>query len=168
MCVCVCWNAVSLRNGLIIWCSILFCFSCMFSSLKQTILNSMHKYQPRFHLVRANDILKLPYSTFRTYVFKETEFIAVTAYQNEKVRVFSPNTCVHILYLLSSPFSFLILHSPLYWLIPFFLLNTPPSSLFPHPLLTHSSSPLSKLHSPLVLRFRLSFLPLFYNATYTV
>lgn len=50
-----------------------------------TILNSMHKYQPRFHLVRANDILKLPYSTFRTYVFKETEFIAVTAYQNEKV-----------------------------------------------------------------------------------
>uniref|UniRef100_A0A1A9ZGP5 T-box domain-containing protein n=1 Tax=Glossina pallidipes TaxID=7398 RepID=A0A1A9ZGP5_GLOPL len=51
----------------------------------ETILNSMHKYQPRFHLVRANDILKLPYSTFRTYVFKETEFIAVTAYQNEKI-----------------------------------------------------------------------------------
>ncbi|XP_075746083.1 uncharacterized protein LOC142803827 isoform X1 [Rhipicephalus microplus] len=51
----------------------------------QTILNSMHKYQPRFHLVRANDILKLPYSTFRTYVFPETEFIAVTAYQNEKI-----------------------------------------------------------------------------------
>ncbi|XP_064612737.1 T-box transcription factor TBX2-A-like isoform X2 [Liolophura sinensis] len=49
------------------------------------ILNSMHKYQPRFHLVRANDILRLPYSTFRTYVFKETEFIAVTAYQNEKI-----------------------------------------------------------------------------------
>lgn len=47
----------------------------------------MHKYQPRFHLVRANDIIKLPYSTFRTYVFKETEFIAVTAYQNEKVRI---------------------------------------------------------------------------------
>ena len=51
----------------------------------QTILNSMHKYQPRFHLVRANDILQLPYSTFRTYVFKETAFIGVTAYQNEKV-----------------------------------------------------------------------------------
>ncbi|XP_074643725.1 uncharacterized protein LOC141900641 [Tubulanus polymorphus] len=50
-----------------------------------TILNSMHKYQPRFHLVRANDILKLPYSQFRTYVFKETQFIAVTAYQNEKI-----------------------------------------------------------------------------------
>ncbi|XP_029375311.1 T-box transcription factor TBX2-like [Echeneis naucrates] len=50
-----------------------------------TILNSMHKYQPRFHIVRANDIMKLPYSTFRTYVFPETEFIAVTAYQNEKI-----------------------------------------------------------------------------------
>lgn len=59
----------------------LSCLKCV----TQTILNSMHKYQPRFHLVRANDILKLPYSTFRTYVFKETEFIAVTAYQNEKV-----------------------------------------------------------------------------------
>ena len=78
----------------------------------------MHKYQPRFHLVRANDILQLPYSTFRTYVFKvtfhfhsvhfhsdhdhsshferfnfhsscslvqESEFIGVTAYQNEKI-----------------------------------------------------------------------------------
>jgi hypothetical protein len=45
----------------------------------------MHKYQPRFHIVRANDILKLPYSTFRTYVFPETDFVAVTAYQNDKV-----------------------------------------------------------------------------------
>ncbi|XP_067102975.1 T-box transcription factor TBX2b [Osmerus mordax] len=50
-----------------------------------TILNSMHKYQPRFHIVRANDILKLPYSTFRTYVFPETDFVAVTAYQNDKI-----------------------------------------------------------------------------------
>lgn len=45
----------------------------------------MHKYQPRFHLVRASDIAQLPYATFRTYVFKETEFIGVTAYQNEKI-----------------------------------------------------------------------------------
>ncbi|XP_071790343.1 uncharacterized protein [Asterias amurensis] len=50
-----------------------------------TILNSMHKYQPRFHIVKANDILKLPWSHFRTFVFRETDFIAVTAYQNEKV-----------------------------------------------------------------------------------
>lgn len=59
----------------------------------QTILNSMHKYQPRFHIVRANDILKLPYSTFRTYVFPETDFIAVTAYQNDKVRVGGRSPC---------------------------------------------------------------------------
>lgn len=51
----------------------------------QTILNSMHKYQPRFHIVKVNDILKLPYSTFRTYVFSETQFVAVTAYQNDQV-----------------------------------------------------------------------------------
>ncbi len=55
-------------------------------SFSQTILNSMHKYQPRFHLVRADDIMQLPYSTFRTYVFRECEFFAVTAYQNERVR----------------------------------------------------------------------------------
>lgn len=59
---------------------------CVLFLFLQTILNSMHKYQPRFHIVRANDILKLPYSTFRTYVFPETDFIAVTAYQNDKVR----------------------------------------------------------------------------------
>ncbi|XP_022666180.1 T-box transcription factor TBX2-like isoform X2 [Varroa destructor] len=51
----------------------------------QTILNSMHKYQPRFHLVKTCDLAKLPYSTFRTFVFPETQFIAVTAYQNEKI-----------------------------------------------------------------------------------
>ena len=45
---------------------------CLTSELLQTILNSMHKYQPRFHLVRATDIMQLPYSTFRTYVFKVT------------------------------------------------------------------------------------------------
>eukprot|EP00095_Tigriopus_kingsejongensis_P010081 maker-scaffold163_size295297-snap-gene-1.23 protein:Tk10081 transcript:maker-scaffold163_size295297-snap-gene-1.23-mRNA-1 annotation:"low quality protein: t-box transcription factor tbx3" len=50
-----------------------------------TILNSMHKYQPRFHIVRASDIMQLPYSTFRTYVFRESQFIGVTAYQNEKI-----------------------------------------------------------------------------------
>ncbi|XP_064613026.1 T-box transcription factor TBX3-like [Liolophura sinensis] len=49
------------------------------------ILNSMHKYQPRFHLVQANDLSKLPYKRFRTFVFKETAFMAVTAYQNTKI-----------------------------------------------------------------------------------
>lgn len=57
--------------------------------LQQTILNSMHKYQPRFHLVKTCDLAKVPYSNFRTFVFPETEFIAVTAYQNEKVQTTS-------------------------------------------------------------------------------
>ncbi|VDM13883.1 unnamed protein product [Wuchereria bancrofti] len=52
----------------------------------KTILNSMHKYQPRLHVVRCAELINLPYSTFRTFVFKETEFIAVTAYQNEKTQ----------------------------------------------------------------------------------
>lgn len=46
----------------------------------------MHKYQPRFHVVKANAIVRLPYCSFRTFVFSETQFIAVTAYQNDKVR----------------------------------------------------------------------------------
>ncbi|XP_042899477.1 T-box transcription factor TBX2-A isoform X2 [Parasteatoda tepidariorum] len=50
-----------------------------------TILNSMHKYQPRFHVVRADDISRLPFKKFRTFTFEETDFIAVTAYQNQKI-----------------------------------------------------------------------------------
>ncbi len=48
----------------------------------------MHKYQPRFHIVKQSDILKLPWSEFKTFVFNETGFIAVTAYQNERVIYF--------------------------------------------------------------------------------
>lgn len=56
-----------------------------FVSTGVTILNSMHKYQPRFHLVRGSDVSALAYKLFRTYVFEETAFVAVTAYQNEKI-----------------------------------------------------------------------------------
>jgi hypothetical protein len=45
----------------------------------------MHKYQPRLHIVKANDIASLQWSRFETFVFEETVFIAVTAYQNEQV-----------------------------------------------------------------------------------
>ena len=51
----------------------------------QTVLNSMHKYQPRIHVVRSKDLSTLVVSNFITFIFKETEFIAVTAYQNERV-----------------------------------------------------------------------------------
>ncbi|CAG5122606.1 unnamed protein product, partial [Candidula unifasciata] len=50
-----------------------------------TILNSMHKYQPRLHIVRAPDLVSLPFSAWKTITFEETAFIAVTAYQNEKI-----------------------------------------------------------------------------------
>ncbi|XP_070205063.1 T-box transcription factor TBX6-like isoform X2 [Littorina saxatilis] len=49
------------------------------------ILNSMHKYQPRVHVVQANDIFTMRWTTFNTYAFEETSFIAVTAYQNEQI-----------------------------------------------------------------------------------
>ena len=79
-------NNISDKHGLVSRsdCGCWNIFLCRISPF-QTILNSMHKYQPRFHLVRASDIAQLPYATFRTYVFKETQFIAVTAYQNEKI-----------------------------------------------------------------------------------
>lgn len=47
----------------------------------------MHKYRPRLHIVRVKDG-KLA-SQFTTFVFPQTEFIAVTAYQNEKVCIFN-------------------------------------------------------------------------------
>ena len=50
----------------------------------QSILNSMHKYQPRFHIVRCSDTIA-NHQAPKTFVFKEMQFIAVTAYQNEKV-----------------------------------------------------------------------------------
>ena len=45
----------------------------------------MHKYQPRFHVVEATDSLRVAYHSTTTFTFTETQFIAVTAYQNDKV-----------------------------------------------------------------------------------
>ena len=45
----------------------------------------MHKYQPRFHIARCDDLSKLSYCSYRTFIFPEMQFIAVTAYQNEKI-----------------------------------------------------------------------------------
>ncbi len=59
----------------------------------------MHKYQPRIHIVKMSEtdnkihttIRNLQEEEFRTFVFQETMFIAVTAYQNQLVRqVLSP------------------------------------------------------------------------------
>ena len=52
----------------------------------------MHKYQPRIHIVKKKDstpnlpsITTLEAEEFKTFVFPETTFIAVTAYQNQLV-----------------------------------------------------------------------------------
>ncbi|XP_075442725.1 T-box transcription factor TBX20 isoform X2 [Ascaphus truei] len=53
------------------------------------ILNSMHKYQPRVHIIKKKDhtasLLNLKSEEFRTFIFQETVFTAVTAYQNQLI-----------------------------------------------------------------------------------
>ncbi|XP_052564154.1 T-box protein H15-like isoform X2 [Culex pipiens pallens] len=58
----------------------------------QIVLNSMHRYQPRIHLVRLGpgqhaptNPRDLPEFDHKTYVFPETVFTAVTAYQNQLI-----------------------------------------------------------------------------------
>ena len=58
----------------------------------------MHKYQPRIHIIKKKDsgagkadqVSDLEQDTSnaesKTFVFHETEFITVTAYQNQQVR----------------------------------------------------------------------------------
>ncbi|XP_013881473.1 T-box transcription factor TBX1 [Austrofundulus limnaeus] len=52
------------------------------------ILNSMHRYQPRFHVVYVdpapNSHLNA-YKNFCSFCFPETRFMAVTAYQNHRI-----------------------------------------------------------------------------------
>uniref|UniRef100_UPI00358E9AAD T-box transcription factor T n=1 Tax=Myxine glutinosa TaxID=7769 RepID=UPI00358E9AAD len=47
----------------------------------QIMLNSLHKYQPRMHIVRVGG----PQRLLSSHAFPETRFIAVTAYQNEEI-----------------------------------------------------------------------------------
>ncbi|KAL7052450.1 hypothetical protein ACKWTF_004866 [Chironomus riparius] len=49
------------------------------------VLTSMHKYQPRIHIVRTSDPSQIPWSPQKSFVFHETEFVAVTAYQNDRI-----------------------------------------------------------------------------------
>lgn len=61
------------------------------SCVSQIILNSMHRYQPRFHVVYVDprkDSEKYAEENYKTFVFEETRFTAVTAYQNHRVRSF--------------------------------------------------------------------------------
>lgn len=49
------------------------------------VLASMHKYQPRLHIIRTSNLSQLPWSPQQAFVFPETEFVAVTAYQNDRI-----------------------------------------------------------------------------------
>ncbi|KAG9466241.1 hypothetical protein GDO78_016977 [Eleutherodactylus coqui] len=49
------------------------------------ILHSMHRYQPRFHIVRAQDVFSRRWGGCSSFTFPETMFLTVTAYQNEKI-----------------------------------------------------------------------------------
>ncbi|XP_061103974.1 T-box transcription factor TBX4 [Conger conger] len=51
------------------------------------ILNSMHKFQPRLHIIRAdeNNTFGSKNNAFCTHIFHETAFISVTSYQNHKI-----------------------------------------------------------------------------------
>ncbi|KAI4878174.1 hypothetical protein NFI96_011614, partial [Prochilodus magdalenae] len=54
----------------------------------QIILNSMHRYQPRLHVVlvdQRKDSQLSVHRNFCTFSFIETRFIAVTAYQNHRI-----------------------------------------------------------------------------------
>uniref|UniRef100_A0A3Q2PK36 T-box transcription factor 6 n=1 Tax=Fundulus heteroclitus TaxID=8078 RepID=A0A3Q2PK36_FUNHE len=48
------------------------------------ILHSLHRYQPRVHVIEARDMLRWGGGQ-HTFVFPETQFITVTAYQNNKI-----------------------------------------------------------------------------------
>lgn len=66
--------------------------------LTQIILQSMHKYKPRVHIIRhdprlgLSQIQSLPAEGVHTFSFPETEFTTVTAYQNQQVHTFPPPT----------------------------------------------------------------------------
>lgn len=74
-------------SSFIVWNSI-FHMSFLFF---QMVLNSMHRFQPRVHLVTRRNpldtspIIDLERENYHTYVFPETVFTAVTAYQNQLI-----------------------------------------------------------------------------------
>ena len=79
------FESIPFRHSRTIY-SLLIKHACV--SVPQIILNSMHKYQSRVHIVRKKDvssIQNLDAEEFRTFVFPETVFIGVTAYQNQLV-----------------------------------------------------------------------------------
>ncbi|KAK0418110.1 hypothetical protein QR680_013373 [Steinernema hermaphroditum] len=48
-------------------------------------LSSMHKYQPILHIYKASSPENVHNAAHRSFSFEETHFVAVTAYQNQKI-----------------------------------------------------------------------------------
>lgn len=70
--------------------------SLLHSFTYQMILNSMHRYQPRFHVVYVDPAPSSylnAHRNFCSFSFPETRFTAVTAYQNHRVRLQSNLNC---------------------------------------------------------------------------
>nr|DBA23022.1 TPA: hypothetical protein GDO54_013985 [Pyxicephalus adspersus] len=49
------------------------------------ILHSLHRYKPRFHVIQSDDLYNTRWGLLQVFSFPETEFTAVTAYQNDKI-----------------------------------------------------------------------------------
>ncbi|MGH0175284.1 UNVERIFIED_CONTAM: hypothetical protein FKN15_070146 [Acipenser sinensis] len=51
----------------------------------KVILHSMHKYQPRLHIVQATDLYSQQWGPYLRFTFPEAAFIGVTSYQNNEI-----------------------------------------------------------------------------------
>lgn len=69
-----------------VWCWVFDARLCL--NLQMVVLQSLHKYQPRLHVVEVNEDGTEDTSQpgrVQTFTFTETQFVAVTAYQNTDV-----------------------------------------------------------------------------------
>ena len=71
------------------------------------MLNSLHKYEPRLHVLKVG--AKDTERAVSTHSFEDTIFIAVTAYQNEEVLICYLESFVTQYYFLA--FSFTVYYS---------------------------------------------------------
>ena len=57
----------------------------------------MHRYQPRLHVIYNHRKHEDDSTTenFKTFIFTETQFTAVTAYQNHRVKIHSSYSYVY-------------------------------------------------------------------------
>ena len=71
------------------WCEKLISFAKVkltnkLTSKDKVMLNSMHKYEPCLYVCRVDQVANLT-TVVKSFAFPKTQFIAVTAYQNEEV-----------------------------------------------------------------------------------